>query len=133
MSILFSASEVGSVRALLPICYELLRLGQTFLIDRHGYFAEIDDPVLSHCFVEIPDATTEIEQFMRKTAAGALIFSVNVHDTRPLKIARIARSMDMCTLHVLDYWNGYRSKLCVKSENIAIDPPPNLLTIFRIT
>ena len=111
MSILFSASEVGSVRALLPICHELIRRGEKFLIDHHGFFTEIDDLAITPYFISIPDSEPEIERFLKEHDLHTLVFSVNIRDIRPLTISRAAQTVGMCTLHVLDYWNGYRSRL----------------------
>ena len=41
MSILFSAFEVGSVKALIPICVELDKTNTKYTIDRKGYFKKI--------------------------------------------------------------------------------------------
>ena len=107
MSIFFSASEVGSVKALIPICVELDKNKIKYTINRKGYFRKIK----MNNYVNIRSSNADIKKYLIKNSIKILIFSVNVKDETPLKIARIAKNLNIHTMHVLDYWNGYMSKM----------------------
>ena len=89
MSIMISAVEVGSVRALAPVCYELLELGEEILIDKKGFFTDEELFDLKPFLVTFPDNSKELSHFLQQYNVKSLLFSVNVHDTYPLILARI--------------------------------------------
>ena len=107
MSILFSAFEVGSVKALIPICAELDKTNTKYTIDRKGYFKKIK----MNNYVNIRPSNADIKRYLIKNSIKLLIFSVNLKDETPLKIARVAKNLNIYTIHVLDYWNGYMSRM----------------------
>tara|TARA_B100000787_G_scaffold169550_1_gene161076 strand:- start:294 stop:1364 length:1071 start_codon:yes stop_codon:yes gene_type:complete len=107
MSILFSAFEVGSVKALIPICVELHKKNIKYKIDRKGYFKKIK----INKYVNIRSSNEDIKKYLIKNSIKLLIFSVNLKDETPLKIARVAKNLNIYTMHVLDYWNGYMSRM----------------------
>lgn len=111
MSILVCASEVGSVRALIPVCHELLLRGQSLSIDQHGYFTRIRDNALITRIVDPGTTHSRIIDFLQQQPIRCVLFSVNVHDTRPLQLARAAQAAGIATVHVLDYWNGYSERM----------------------
>ncbi len=110
MTILFSASEVGSARALAPVCESLRARGHALAIDRCGFFTEARFPSLTDFFVT-PDTHQTMSDYLQQQAVSCLVFSVNIHDPRPLRIARAAQKAGIPTLHVLDYWNGYSERM----------------------
>ncbi len=120
MTILVCASEVGSVRALQPVCHELLRRQQQIIIVERGFFSELNDAALTPHYSTLPEDTEAIIRFLQDRRISALLFSVNVHDTQPLRVARAAHSLGIPTLHVLDYWNGYRKRMELDGETLFI-------------
>lgn len=111
MSIMISAVEVGSVRALVPVCYELLAHGEEILIDKRGFFTDEELIDLESFLVTFPENQQELLFFLQKYNVKSLLFSVNVHDTYPLILARILDAEGIKTVHVLDYWNGYSYRM----------------------
>jgi hypothetical protein len=111
MTTLVSAIEVGSVRSLLPVCLELVRLGEALLIEERGHFIEEKLLSLSHSLVQLPEHEKDLQCWLLQQQVETVLFSVNVHDIRPLQIARAAQTLGIPTLHVLDYWGGYRSRM----------------------
>lgn len=111
MTVLFSASEVGSARALIPICYYCAEVGIPFYVVKHGYFSTIYDKVIEEKLVACPKTEVEVDELINELAATTVVFSANVKDTRPLLIARRAAKLGLPTIHVLDFWNGYRSRM----------------------
>lgn len=112
MNVFVSAVEVGSVRALLPVCKELVKEGHLVLIERIGHFMLeplVQEPVGT--LLDVPFDDEGVRKFLRDNNIEVVLFSVNVRNVRPLIIARIARSIGICTVHLLDYWNGYRSRM----------------------
>ena len=111
MSVIFSASEVGSARALIPLFGYCTKQGMQFLVIRRGYFAisQVCDeyPSLASC----PREDEEIVAWLVDVGASLVVFSVNVKDQHPLKVARAASLLGLPTIHVLDYWNGYSSRM----------------------
>ena len=120
MPILVCADEIGSVRALNPIveqfcriktkCY-LLKLNKNWSL-REGRFLNVIDN-----FIDI----NEFQTFVSKNNINAYLFSVNVINPLPLKIARWSSICNIPTFHVLDYWNAYRSRMELDGM-IAFDP-----------
>ena len=111
MSILISAVEVGSVRALVPVCYELLAQGEEILIDKRGFFTDEELIDLESFLVTFPENQQDILFFLQKYNVKSLLFSVNVHDKYPLILARILDAQGIKTVHVLDYWSGYSYRM----------------------
>jgi hypothetical protein len=109
--ILVSAIEVGSVRSLFPVCLELISERCDIVVDRKGFFKEKECSELDLFYINLPYDNLSIKEFLIRRDIKVLLFSVNVHDTFPLKIARIAQSIDIKTVHILDYWNGYSSRM----------------------
>ena len=109
--ILVSAIEVGSVRSLLPVCTELLNQKFDIFVDKKGFFKEKECNYLDSLFVNLDYDDSSIKSFLISNSVKVLLFSVNINDTFPLKIARIAQSININTIHVLDYWNGYVSRM----------------------
>jgi hypothetical protein len=111
MSIIVSAVEVGSVRALAPVCRELLAYGEEILIDKRGFFTDEELIDLEPFLVTFPDNRQELLPFLEQYNVKSLLFSVNVHNPYPLMLARILDAKGIKTVHVLDYWNGYSSRM----------------------
>ena len=110
MTALFVASEVGSVRAILPVAAMCRREGvQCTVLDVGAMSVEAPrwgiEPV--HC----QESSAGISQFLEEHGVDVLIFSSNIKDRFPLRVARQAREMGIPCIHVLDYWNGYARRL----------------------
>jgi len=118
MAILASAIEVGSVRALIPVCVELVKGGHSLFIERRGHFNIEPIKELTSSLVDLPQDENDLGQFIRDKNIKVVLFSVNVHDPRPLRIARIAQSLGVQTVHLLDYWNGYRARMELDGEEV---------------
>ena len=100
---LLSASEIGSVKALLPICEELKKRSESFFITSTGVFTELTDQINSVSF----DNENQIKAFLQNQSITRYIFSSNMSDPIPLKIAMVAKSLSIKTIHVLDFWSNY--------------------------
>ena len=109
--ILVSAIEVGSVRSLLPVCRELIYQNKDIVIDKKGFFDKKECEDLNIFFIRVPFDNLSIKNFLIRNNIKTLLFSVNVHSIFPLRLARIAASMNINTIHVIDYWNGYSSRM----------------------
>jgi len=120
MTILVSAIEVGSVRSLIPVCIELLKDNRTVLIERKGFFNANETEKITSVLVDMPQNEDELRSFILKMSIDVVLFSVNVHDTRPLRIARIAKDMGIMTVHLLDYWNGYKDRMMLDGQEMFI-------------
>jgi len=55
-----------------------------------------------------------------------LLFSVNVKDAFPLILARVSQDIGIYTLHLLDYWNGYHSRMALDG-NVIFEPEKYLV------
>ena len=108
---MISAVEVGSVRALVPVCHELLAHGEEILIDKRGFFTDEELNDLKPFTVTFPENQQELILFLQKYNVKSLLFSVNVHDTHPLVLARILDAEGIKTVHVLDYWKEYSYRM----------------------
>lgn len=109
-AIVFAASEVGSARALLPVCELSFERKIPFAVLDRGSLGREANPdwnALKTC----PDDSDGMRDFLLEGGAEVLVFSVNVKDPLPLKLARVASSFGIPTIHVLDYWNGYRFRM----------------------
>jgi len=111
LATLVSAIEVGSVRSVIPVCMELFSRNYSILIEKRGYFRKDTPKDLKCCLVDILNDESDIIKFIKDNYIKVVLFSVNVHDPRPLQIARVAQSLGITTIHLLDYWNGYRSRM----------------------
>ncbi len=117
MSIFISAVEVGSVRVLIPVCHEFIRSGYSVLIERRGYFAEEEIDELAPFYIDHSlDTDEDLRLFLENNCIKVLLFSVNVSECRPLRIARVAQAMGIYTVHLLDYWNGYKARMELDGE-----------------
>ena len=110
MTILVSAIEVGSVRALVPIC-NYLADDVPIVIDNNGFFQEDEVGELEEYLINIPIEDDGLENFIKDQSIRLVLFSVNIHSTRPLQIARMADSLKIPTVHVLDYANNYKYRM----------------------
>ena len=120
MNILVTAVEVGSVRAILPVCLELIRGGDNLIIEKKGHF--LIEPVeeLALSLVDLPENDIDLKKFISDNKINIVLFSVNVHDSRPLQIARVADILNIKTIHILDYWNGYRARMELDGLNMFV-------------
>ena len=62
-------------------------------------------------FIAIHSSEENIKKYLINNSIEIVIFSVNVKDITPLKIARIAKKLNICTMHILDFWNGYKARM----------------------
>ncbi len=120
MTILVSAIEVGSVRSLIPVCIELLKNKKMVLIEKKGFFDTDQMDKIASSLVDIPQDEDGIRSFMMEMSIDVVLFSVNIRDTRPLMIARIAKDMGIRTVHLLDYWNGYRDRMELDGQEMFV-------------
>ena len=120
MNILVSAIEVGSVRSLIPVCIEIINNGDNLLIEDRGHFKVESVESLSSSLVYLPEDRDTLKQFMLQESIDVVLFSVNVHDTHPLEVARMAQSLKIKTIHLLDYWNGYRSRMELDGQEMFV-------------
>ena len=87
MTIVFAASEVGSARALLPICDVFYANKYPFKIINRGYISEnVDDRW--GAFITSPESDLSIKRMLSQNQTSAVVFSSNVSDAVPLRIAR---------------------------------------------
>ncbi len=116
-AVVFAASEVGSARAILPVCQLFNERGLPFIVIDRGCMVSEANAVwkqLKHC----PDDTNEIRGFLLDNSVSVLVFSVNIKDPLPLKLARVAKTMNIPTIHVLDYWNAYSFRMQADGGNL---------------
>jgi len=111
MRVLISAVEVGSVRSLIPICNYMISCSNFVAIDNKGFFKETKLDKLKKFLFDVPYNLDEIELFFKVEHIDLVLFSVNIHSTHPLKIARVAKALGIPTVHVLDYANNYRLRM----------------------
>ena len=110
MKYLFSASEIGSAKSLIPIINILEEEGNKFRVHNLGYFK--DNPNSNWNLVNLNHGDrTELKNQIISLGIDCLIFSVNVFDEAPLVLARICYELNIKTIHILDYWNGYTKRL----------------------
>ena len=64
MSILVSAIEVGSVRAILPVCLELIRNGEIVYIEKKGHF--LNEQVKDISLIELPEDDQGLKFFFQE-------------------------------------------------------------------
>ena len=115
MTILISACEVGSVRAVLPVCHKLFSNNIDFLIDDFGTMRD-ELPIIFRRFL-IKILETEIGLFYIENAISLVLFSPNI-DKKPILLARYADSIGIKTFFLLDYWNGYVARMCLDGGEI---------------
>jgi len=126
--IIFSASEPGSVFSIAPLCNVAKERSIKFFITERGFFTSIKYPNLSEHFVNID--INAFKDFVILNKIKVLLFSVNIGDIYPLQLARIARNCGIYTIHLLDYWNGYSSRM--RLDNRDIFHPDEYLVPDRI-
>lgn len=112
-SYLLSASEIGSVKALLPICRALKKNNVNYFIAQRGAFKNIQD---KFHFIDL-DNENDIEPFLKKYSITRYIFSSNIKDQLPLQIARIAKSLSIKTIHILDFWSLYAHRMTLDNKH----------------
>ncbi|MDC3106757.1 hypothetical protein OA512_00370 [SAR86 cluster bacterium] len=110
MSILFAASEVGSVRSLLPLIQECKAKKIDFKVTELGNFLE-NEIKINKNFVYFEEDYDFIKEKLNQHKITKVIFSVNIFDTLPLSIARVSQELNIETFHVLDYWYRYRYRM----------------------
>lgn len=115
MSILFAASEIGSARALMPLCNRCFELGDKFSVVPLGNMAELI-PAGWEKITGLPDDIAGISAALVEQGVDVLVFSVNVKDEWPLKIARAAKKAGIPTIHVLDYWSNYLKRMQLDND-----------------
>lgn len=120
MIILVSAIEVGSVNAMIPVCIQLIKTGNKLIIEKKGYFSEKIVEELSSYVRNIPEDENKLKHFLKKENIDKVLFSVNVADARPLRIARIAKYLKIETFHLLDYWYDYRARMERDGEKMLV-------------
>ncbi len=121
MSMIFAAGDPGGSRALLPVLHELEQQGQHCVVLEHGFLAR-----------ELP-SSSKAEVCPQEDIAGYLsgnavyLFGSSTTDTLPLALARLAHKRHIPTIHVLDSWGTYRSRLCTDGQKPFV---PDIYTVL---
>lgn len=102
---LFAASEAGSVRALVPVALSCHKAGVPLLLVRRGHMGH-EAGTQQLPFAPCPQDESEMTELLTASAARALVFSSNIKDSLPLRLARVAQQAGLPTIHVLDYWGN---------------------------
>ena len=110
MAVLVCASEVGSIRSLIPIVNRFCKMGVTCYVIRSGTNWDFSDNTLINT-VNAPVNFKNLCSLVSSRKIKSYLFSVNILDPLPLTLARWCERNETPTFHVLDYWNGYRSRL----------------------
>ncbi len=116
MSVLFSAYEVGSVRSIYPILDLCDKSNISFCYTNIGFFKNNYNNDWDLFPVFKTQTEYEIKELLLKKRITSFIFSVNIKDTTALKIARVAKKLGITTIHILDYWNGYISRMGIDNK-----------------
>jgi len=111
MTILFTASEVGSVRALIPVIRECYKRDIPFKIIKDGFFHNYDEKYLNDNFIEDVNDHNLNNKLFKNHNVNTVVFSVNLFETLPLLIARSASELGIHTIHILDYWHMYKGRM----------------------
>ena len=111
MNILFVASEVGSVRVLLPLIQECFSREIPYKVIKNGFFNELNDQYLTESYIEPIENESASKDFLRRSNISKVVFSVNLIDPFPLSIARLASELNIPTIHVLDFWHMYKNRM----------------------
>lgn len=130
MTVLCIAGDPGGSRAVLPVAERLAqRLGvERVLIAAHGTLGRECPERLRPCLTEIPDVATG--PFLLARGVACVVFGTSTHDAVPLRVARAAQAVGCRTLHVLDNWSNYRSRLEVDGGPLLV---PDLYTAMDQT
>ena len=99
MRVLFAAGDVGGARALIPVMVACAGRGIPHGVVRHGYLAE-----------HMPAECTPVEP-TTDLPSGVVAFASSVADDFALGLACRAQSVGRRTLHLLDSWCSYRTRL----------------------
>ena len=110
MKWLFAASEIGSVRAVLPVCRAAAEEGDHCLLAGYGVMAT-EAKGMDGVVPGLPEDGDALARCLASMDLDGVLFSVNVSDPAPLALARAARLAGVPVVHVLDYWNGYLDRL----------------------
>lgn len=110
MSILFAACEPGSCRALLPVALSCRRAGLPVAVLGRGSMAQ-EAQAAGFMLLDCPRDEQATDDLLQAHDIQVLVFSSNISDPLPLTLARRAARRGVRTLHVLDYWNGYASRM----------------------
>ena len=111
MTILFVASEVGSVRVLLPLIQECFSREIPYQVIKSGFFNELSDQYLTESYIEPMQNERVSKDLLIRSNISKVVFSVNVIDHFPLSIARLASELGIPTIHVLDFWHMYKTRM----------------------
>jgi hypothetical protein len=123
MTILFAASEVGSVRALAPVAEICAEKGAA-----HAWLdlGAVPGELVSGGLVPCPAEPEDFSRLFRNLGIRLVAFSSNLADPRPLSAARAAAACGLPTVHVLDYWNGYVRRMALDGL------PPFRPTVYAV-
>ncbi len=114
MSMIFAAGDPGGSRVLLPILRDLEERGQQCVVLDHGFLAR-----------ELPASSKAVlcaQEDIAKHLSGncVYLFGSSTTDPVPLSFARLAQERHIPTVHVLDNWGGYRSRLCTDGQKMHV-------------
>lgn len=109
-----AAADPGGSRALLPVVEELARRGRELRVLDHGFLGRELPPELKGRLCPPPEAEAALG------AAGCFLFGSSAADGLPLSLARKAKALGRPTVHVLDNWSGYASRLDTDGRGLFI-------------
>jgi len=133
VKVLFVAHEVGSVRALVPVCHCCADRGIPFHVVDIGHFANLQNREIRQAAVTLPADLSQIDAWLQQLSITVMIFSVNSRNTLPLMLARRASAINLPTLHVLDFWNGYRSRMILDGGALFVPSVYAVADQFAVT
>ncbi len=113
MKLLFAAGDVGGARAILPVARLAAARGFKVFALANGVLREEGQPEWQ--WFEYEEASAVL------AGADVLIFATSVKDQQAVDIAKLAKSQGVPTLHVLDNWSNYASRIAhITPESYAV-------------
>lgn len=115
MKILFAATEIGSFNSVFP-CY--LEYKSEFECLFYSSSLAKENVSIDKIF-EPKDAG--LKQLLIENRVKILVYSVNIHSEKVLKLAKRCKELNIKLIHILDYWNGYIERMTLNSEIVLPD------------
>lgn len=128
--ILFSATDVGGARAIIPVLHELEKLSQPFFITDDGILSEETPPSYQRIPHQLIDDKSHFSAFLNSNNIRLLVFGTAVKDRLPIYHCAWAKEIKVPTVCLLDNWMNYRARL--ELEDIGLVLPDYYFVMDRL-
>jgi hypothetical protein len=128
--ILFSATDIGGARAIIPVLPELEKISQPFSITDNGVLSEETPSYYQRAPQQLINDKNHFLAFLTRNKISLLVFGTAVKNRLPIYHCAWAKEINIPTVCLLDNWMNYKDRL--ELNNIGLVLPDHYFVMDKL-